>query len=208
MLQTGWKFAKECVKDVSFLHFFSTYTWKKIFQLALGNETRGIKVNGISINNLRYADDTAILADNIQDLQDMVNLINVAGREYGLTINTNKTKLMIISRQDHTLAQINIDNRPIQTVSNFKYLGTTLNDKWDCDVEIKTRIAMARSAFTKFSKFLLRREISLSLKLRVVKCYIWPILLYGVEIWSFKLRSLNRIKAFEMWILRRLLRIS
>jgi len=66
---------------------------------------------------------------------------------------------------------------------------------------------MARSIFTKFSKFLLRREVALSLKLRVMERYIWPIVLYGMKAWSLKMRSLNRIEAFEMWTLRKILRI-
>ena len=114
---------------------------------------------------------------------------------------------MIISRQPHTKAQLKINNQIIEQVKKFKYLGTTLNSTWDCDVEVKTRVAIARTAFAKFNNYLLRREVSLNLRIRVLKCYIWPILMYGSETWSLKLRSLNRVEAFEMWCLRRLLKI-
>lgn len=185
---------------------FNIYT-EKIFQLALEDNPMGIKINGIPINNLRYADDTAILADNIEDLQAIINAINAKGKEFGLNININKTKLMIVSRQPHDNADLYIDNNQIERVNKFKYLGTTLNDRWDNDEEVKIRIATARSTFIKFSTYLLRQEVPLGLRLRVVKCYIWPILLYGVETWSLKVKSLQRIEAFEMWILRRLLKI-
>lgn len=164
-------------------------------------------MNGIPINNLRYADDTAILADNIEDLQATINAINTIGKDFGLDVNISKTKLMIVSRQPHENAHLYIDNMQIERVNKFKYLGTTLNDKWDNDDEVKIRVAIARSTFVRFNTYLLRQEIPMNLRLRVVKCYIWPILLYGAETWSLKAKSLNRIEAFEMWILRRLLKI-
>ncbi|XP_071653567.1 uncharacterized protein [Temnothorax longispinosus] len=78
---------------------FNIYV-ERIFRLALEEQAAGIKVNGIPINNLRYADDTAILAENIQDLQTILNAINKVGKEYGLNINISKIKLMIGPKYD------------------------------------------------------------------------------------------------------------
>lgn len=103
---------------------------------------------------------------------------------------------MILNRQIHEDANL-IINQSIERVKQFKYLGSTLNDRWDSDGEVKVRVAMTRNTFIKFNSYLLRREVSLSLKLRVVKCYIWPILLCEVETWSLKVKSLDRIEAFE-----------
>lgn len=185
---------------------FNVYT-EMIFQKALDSQQKGIKINGFPINNIRYADDTAILANDLEDLQHILNKINTTGKEYGLIINTDNTKFMVISREQHNQAQIVIDDKLIERVNDFKYLGCNINDKLDSDVEIKIRTARARSTFIKFQRYLCRREVSLNIRLRMIKCYIWPIITYGAETWSLKLKSMNRIEAFEMWTLRRLLRI-
>jgi len=78
---------------------------------------------------------------------------------------------MIVSRQPNDNKELYIDNNQIERVNKFKYLGTTLNDKWDNDKEIKVRIATARNTFIKFNTYLLRQEVPLGLRLSVVKCY-------------------------------------
>ena len=88
---------------------FNIYV-ERIYQLALENIRKGIKINGIPINNLRYADDTAILAENIENLQLLVSTVNQATTEYGYTINIGKTKLITVSRQGHENAQVFVDN--------------------------------------------------------------------------------------------------
>jgi len=92
-------------------------------------------------------------------------------------------------------------------VSRLKYLNATINEGWDCDEEVKLRTNYAKATFFKLKNLLLARSLSLALRLRVIKCYIWPILPYGAETWSIKVRTLNRIVAFKMWTLRRLLRV-
>lgn len=186
---------------------FNVYV-EKIFQLALDSVATGIKVNGKPINNIRYADDTAILANNLEDLQNMLDRIVEVGVQFGLRINIAKTKMMIISRQEFGNINLTINGEAIERVSRFKYLGATLNEKWDCDEEVKTRIGIAKATYSRMRNILLQRTLPVDLRLRVIKCYVWPTLLYGVETWSLKVRTLNRIESFEMWILRRMLRIS
>lgn len=185
---------------------FNIYV-EKIFQLALEDETRGIKINGKLITNIRYADDTAILANSIEDLQILLNKLNEVGTAFGLNINIKKTKMMIVSRKDIKDATLSLNGEDIERVVRFKYLGAVVNEKWDCDEEVKLRIGMAKETFSRLKNLLLQRTLPLELRLRVVHCYVWPVLLYGSETWSLKVKSLNRIEAFEMWTLRRLLRI-
>jgi len=123
-------------------------------------------------------------------------------KRYGLNIIVSKTKLMIVSRQPYDNAILCINNQPIEKISKFKYLDSTFNDKWDSNEEVKIRTAIAKTAFARFHKYFLRQEEPL--RLCVIKYYIWPILLYGTETWSLKVKSLNRIKAFEIWTRRRL----
>jgi len=117
---------------------------------------------------------------------------------------------MIVTRgtQQYSDAKIVVDSINIERVSSFKYLGCWLHVSWNADMEIKTRIEQAGTAFIKFNKVLTNRDISLKLRLRFVKCYVWSILLYGAEIWTLKTKHLNRLEAFEMWCYRRMLKIS
>lgn len=94
---------------------------------------------------------------------------------------------MIISRQQQHGVQLRVDNRIIEQMDRLKYVGITLNNKWDCDKEIRIRAALARNAFIIFNKYLMRQEVPMHLKLGVIECYIWPILLYGADIWPLKL---------------------
>lgn len=177
-----------------------------IFKQALETDI-GIKINGLPINNLRYADDTVIMAESIGELQLLLNSVMSASREMGLNINTAKTKLMIISRTQHTNAHLELNGKQIERVKKFKYLGSLITDNLDPDVEIKSRIEIARSTFYAMKPLFCNRGLNLNLRQRMIKCYVWPVLMYGVESWTLKTNTLNRLEAFELWILRRILKI-
>ena len=86
------------------------------------------------------------------------------------------------------------------------YMGATEDGK--CDKEIKRRIGIARTAFENMAKILTSRNISIELRSRIVKCYIWSTLLYGAETWTLTKVTSDKLEAFEMWLYRRMLRIS
>lgn len=96
----------------------------------------------------------------------------------------------------------------IERVTHIKYLGAWLNDRVDPDEEIRSRIEIARDAFKNFSSILCSRTLKLSLRLKVLRCYILASLLYAVETWTLKVSMMNKIEAFEMWCYRRILRLS
>ena len=83
-----------------------------------------------------------------------------------------------------------------------------MNERWDFSQEIRIRIEQARSAYSKLKKVLTNRDISLELRTRVVRCYVFSVLLYGVESWTLTQALSNKIEAFEMWVYRRILRVS
>ncbi|ENN78857.1 hypothetical protein YQE_04688, partial [Dendroctonus ponderosae] len=151
--------------------------------------------------------DVCMLHRNLEDLQQIMDRIEAMGKSYDLKINATKAKLMVIGRQPIINTALTVDGNIIERVSRLKYLGAMINERWDCDEEVKLRTNYARTTICKHKNFLLTRSLPLALRLRVVKCYIWSILLYGAETWSLKARTLNRIEAFEMWTLRRLLRV-
>jgi Reverse transcriptase (RNA-dependent DNA polymerase) len=186
---------------------FNIYS-EAIFCEALENESSGILINGETVNNLRYADDTIIIADNEKDLQRLLQEVNEKSEKYGLTINLNKTKVMIVTKKINAHVNIKIGNNNIEQVTSYKYLGTWVQQNWNHRKEILARIEYARAAFIKMKKFLTCPDLNLELRLRFTRCYIFPILLYGVESWTLTKETTNRIQAFEFWIYRRLLRIS
>ena len=103
---------------------------------------------------------------------------------------------------------IQINGNIIERCSSFKYLGCSVNENWDMTQEIRSRIEQARTVFHKMKKPLTSRNIRLELRLRMVKCYVFPIVLYGMEGWTLTRKLEEKINAFEMWVYRRMLRIS
>lgn len=117
---------------------FNIYS-EEIMEEALGDSQEGILINGEPINNIRYADDTALMATSVEDLQLLLDRTKSKCEENGLKINTGKTKYMVISRRPNN-TNLFIDNVQIQRVDKFKYLGSYINDKLDHTQEIRCRI--------------------------------------------------------------------
>lgn len=185
---------------------FNLYS-ERIFEEAIQDSSDGIKINGRTLNNLRYADDTAVIADSPEALQRLLNQLTVVGDRYGLKVNTTKTKILIISKTPEPPINISIYGKRIEVVEKFKYLGTWISNKLDPDVEIRSRIEQARATFNLMRSLLCNSTLSLSLRYRFVKCYIHSVLMYGCEAWTLKVNTINKIEAFEVWVHRRLLKI-
>ncbi|XP_073824763.1 FERM domain containing isoform X3 [Musca autumnalis] len=186
---------------------FNIYS-EKIFKESVNNVQEGVLINNEYVNNIRYADDTTLIADNLSGLQNLVTRLTACSETYGLRLNTNKTKYMIISKKNNfENMNITIHNTPLERVSSFKYLGFSINDQWDNSKEIKCRIEMARDTFHKYKRVLTSHDSNIATKTRFIKAYIWPVLLYSVEVWTLKAIDVKRLEAFEMWIYRRILKI-
>lgn len=168
----------------------------------------GIKINGELINNIRYADDTVILASDINELQHLVERIQIVSEQYGLKLNAEKTKWMHVSKRHHQGEQLIIGTEPVQQVNKYCYLGSFVNSEWDQSMEIRSRIEKARTAFNNMRSLFVSRDLSIKLKIRLAKCYIFPVLLYGMEAWTMMENLMKRVESFELWIYRRILRIS
>ena len=185
--------------------FFSLYGQKCMEDL---EELEGIRVGGQNINNLRYADDTVLVADTKDKLQALVNALGEACSSRGLKINFNKTEVMAVAKGDEdVIARIYTQGKVIKQVKDFKYLGSIITTKANCEKEIKTRIAIAKTNFGKMKKILTNLSIDISLRIRLLKCYIWSTLTYGCEGWTLRKNLRDKLEAAEMWFLRRMLRI-
>ena len=185
-------------------YLFNIYT-EFIFRKS--EERIGINLGGRNINNLRYADDTVLMAEKIDDLQTLETEVKANSKEAGLDMNINKTKVMVVSK-NHIETCIIINDKKLEQVETFKYLVQKNTGDGKSEQEIKERIGMAKTQFIKMRKILTSNNISIKLRLRLVKCYILTVLTYNCETWTFNKNTEKRIEAFEMWLYRRLGKIS
>ncbi|KAG1681067.1 Protein unc-45 A [Nymphon striatum] len=172
-------------------------------------DMKGIVVGGVNINNLRYADDTVLIADSAAQLQELINAVNESGKPYGMTMNVEKTKSMVISKVlPVPIINIMLETEAIKQTSSMVYLGHMVTENGKNETEIKRRMGIAKDAFNNMANILTSRNLKIETKKRLVKCYIWSTLLYGAETWTLTKIMMTKIEAFEMWIYRRMLKIS
>ena len=171
-------------------------------------EMDGISVGGRNLNNIRYADDTVLIADSEEKLQRLVERVDAAGEEMGLRINKKKTECLVISKRTAPACNIRIREEAIKQVDKFKYLGSVVTVDGRCESEIRQRIGIAKNAFDKMRNMLTNRHIRINTRIRVIKTYVWSTLLYGCESWTISKDMERRLEAFEVWCWRRMMRVS
>jgi len=155
---------------------------------------------------VKYADELGLQAKEENVLQDMIDKLIEIGGCYGMEMNMEKTKLMRISRQTFPV-KIMIEQKQLENVESFKYLGSILTNEGTCACEIKCRIAMAKAAFNK-KRALFTSTLDLEKRKKLVKCHICIIDLYGAETWTLRAVGQKHLESFEMWCWRRMEQIS
>ncbi|KAG1674114.1 RNA-directed DNA polymerase from mobile element jockey [Nymphon striatum] len=193
-----------CVLSPSLFNICTEMIFREI------EDRQGVHMGGRNITNIRFADDTTLLAKDENTLNDTLQKIKNESLKYGLSMNNTKTKTMVISKKKKEKPKINItiDGNKIEQVRQYTYLGQLLDEDADHEKEIKRRIEISRRAFNNMKGIFVSRKINIKLKLRLVKCYIWSILLYGVETWTISKKMEERLEAYEMWIYRRIGKVS
>ena len=163
----------------------------------------GIKIAGRNINNLRYADDTTLMAESEEELESLLMKVKEKSEKVDLKLNIQKTKIMasgpIISWQ--------IDGETVEIVSDFIFLDSTITADGDCRHEMKRRLLLERKVMTNLDRIFKSRGITLPTKVHLVKAMAFPVVMYGCESWTVKKAEHRRIDAFELWCWRRLLRV-
>ena len=162
----------------------------------------GIKIAGRNINNLRYADDTTLIAER-EELKSFLMKMKKESDKFGLKFNTQKTKIM--ASGPITLWQI--DGEIMETVRDFIFLGSKITADCDYSHKIKRCLLPVRKAMTNLNSILKSRSITLPTKVCLVNAMVFPVVMYGCENWTIKKAECQRIDAFELWCWRRLLRV-
>ena len=163
----------------------------------------GIKIAGRNINNLRYADDTTLMAESEEELKSLLMKVKEESEKVGLKLNIQKTKIMASS----PITSWEIDGETVETVSDFIFWGSKITADGDCSHEIKRHFLLKRKVMTNLESILKSRDITLPAKVRLVNAMVFPVVMYGCESWTTKKAKRQRIDAFELCCWRRLLRV-
>ena len=142
----------------------------------------GINIARRNINNLRYADDTTLIAENEEELKSLLMKVKVESEKAGLKLNIQKTKIMasgpITSQQ--------IDGETMETMRDLIFLFSKIIANGDCSHEIERRLLLGRKAMTILESTFKSRDITLPTKVSVVKAMVFPVVMYGCESWTVK----------------------
>ena len=153
-----------------------------------------------NINNLRYADDTTLMAESEEELKSLMLKVKVESEKVGLKLNIQKTKIMASG----PITSWAIDG---ETVSDFIFLGSKITADVDCSHEIKRCLLLGRKVMTNLNSIFKSRDITLPTKVCLVKAMVFPLVKYGCESWPINKAECRIIDVFEVWCWRRLLRV-
>ena len=148
----------------------------------LNEAQAGIKIAGRKINNLRYADDTTLVAESEEQLKSLLMKVKEESEKVGLKLNIQKTKIMASS----PITSWQIDGETVETVTDFIFLVSKITADGDCSHEIKRRLLLGRKAMTNLHSILKSRDITLPTKVRLVKVMVFPVFMHGCESWTVK----------------------
>ena len=142
----------------------------------------GINIARRNINNLRYADDTTLMAESEEELKSFLMKVKEESEKVGLNLNIQKTKIMASG----PITSWEIDGETVETVTDFIFLGSKITADGDCSHEIKRRLLLGRKVMTNLDSILKSRDITLSTKVHLVKAMVFPIVMYRCEGWTIK----------------------
>ena len=163
----------------------------------------GIKIAGRNISNLRYADDTILMAESEEELKSLLMKVKGKSEKVGLKLNIQKTKIMAFG----PITSWQTDGETVETVAGFILGGSKITEDGDCSHEIKRCLLLGRKVMTNLDSILKSRDITLPTKVHLVKAMVFPVVMYGCESWTVKKAGHQKIDAFELWYWRRLLRV-
>ena len=161
-----------------------------------------IKIARRNINNLRYADDTTLMAESKEELKSLLMKVKEESEKVGLKLSIQKTKIMASG----SITSWQIDGETMETVRDYLW-GSKITADGDCSHEIKRCLLLRRKAMANLDSILKSRNVTLLTNVHLVKAMVFPVVMYGCESWTVKNVECQRIDAFELWCWRRLLRV-
>ena len=136
-----------------------------------------IKIAGRNINNLRYADDSTLMAESEEELKSLLMKVKEESLKVGLKLNIQKTKIMASG----PITSWEIEGETVETVSDFIFWGSKITADGDCSHEIKRCLLLGRKVITNLDNILKSRDVTLPTKVRLVKIMVFPVVMYGCE---------------------------
>ena len=177
-----------CILSPCLFNFYAEYIMRNS---GLEEEQAEIKIARRNINNLRYADDTTLMAESEEELKSLLMKVKVESEKVGLKINIQKTNIVASG----PITSWEIDG---ETVADFIFLGSKITADGDCSHEIKRCLLLGRKVMTNLDSILKSRDITLPTKVCLVKAMVFPVLMYTCESWTIKKAECRRIDAFEL----------
>ena len=180
--QTGSKLGKEYVKYICHPNLFNFYAEYIMRNARLDEAQTGIKIAGRNINNLRYADDTTLMAESEEELKSLLMKVKEESERANLKLSIQRTKVMASS----PITSWQIDGESMETVRDFISLGSKITADGDCSHEIKKHLLLGTKAMTNLDSILKGRVINWPTKLCIVKAMVFQVVMYGCESWTIK----------------------
>ena len=166
-----------------------------IMREALEELASGISVGGRMVTNLRYADDTTLLAGTKEDLIELVERVRRASEKAGLYLNGGKTKVTTT----WYIREVTVEGKDIDVVTKFVLLGALITKDGLYGKKVRRGIAMGKAAMGGLTSVWKDRGVTLETKVKLVKVVVFPIVLYGAETWTMRKHERRKIDAFEVW---------
>ena len=165
----------------------------------LDGDQAGIKIAGRNVNNLRYADNTTVMAKTEEKLKRLLMSVKEHSEKAGIKQNIQKTKVMALG----PITSWQVDRETMETVTDFIFGSSKITADGDCSHEIKRHLLLGGKAMSELNNILKSRDITLSTKVHLVRVMVFPVVMYGYESWTIKKVEHQRIDAFEVQCLRR-----
>lgn len=167
---------------------------------------RGININGENVSHLRFADDIVIIAESLEELENMLNGLNDASQRVGLRMNLDNTKIMSNSRVNP--ASVTVEHALIETVKEYIYLGQKIQlGRSNFDKEADRRIQLGWAAFGKL-RYIFTSDIPQALKTKVFDQCVLPTMTYGAETWTLTIGLIHKFKVAQRAMERAMLGVS
>ena len=183
---------------LSAVPLFNLYVEHIMRNAGLDELLAGIKIGRRNINNLRYADDTTLMAESEEELKNLLMRVKEESERASLRLNIKKTK--IVASGPITAWQIEGEN--VEVVTDFLFWGSKITADSDCSHKIRRQLLLGRKAMTNLDSVMKSRDITL-----LTKVMVFPVVNNGCENWTINKAECQRIDAFELWCWRRLLRV-